>query len=91
MARIIEQARARGCFLELNSQPQRLDMNEYYCRMARDEGVLVSINSDSHTEQNFDFLQYGIDQARRGWLEKGNVLNTLQLRALRKLLRRTMG
>jgi DNA polymerase (family 10) len=91
MARIIEQARARGCFLELNSQPQRLDLNEYYCRMARDEGVLVSINSDSHTEQNFDFLQYGIDQARRGWLEKGNVLNTLQLRALRKLLRRTMG
>lgn len=91
MARIIEQARARGCFLELNSQPQRLDLNEYYCRMAHDEGVLVSINSDAHAEQNFDFLQYGIDQARRGWLEKGDVLNTLPLKRLRKLLRRTMG
>ena len=90
MARIIEQAHARGCFLELNSQPQRLDLNEYYCRMAHDEGVLVSINSDAHTEQNFDFLQYGIDQARRGWLEKGDVLNTLPLKKLRPLLRTTM-
>ena len=58
--------------------------------MARDEGVLVSINSDAHTEQNFDFLQYGIDQARRGWLEKRDVLNTLSLRELRPLLRKTM-
>jgi DNA polymerase (family 10) len=91
MARIIKQARARGCFLELNSQPQRLDLNEYYCRMARDEGVLLSINSDAHAEQNFDFLQYGIDQARRGWLEKRDVLNTLPLRELRKLLQQTMG
>jgi DNA polymerase (family 10) len=91
MARIIKQARARGCFLELNSQPQRLDLNEHYCRMARDEGVLLSINSDAHTEQNFDFLQYGIDQARRGWLEKRDVLNTLPLRELRKLLQQTMG
>jgi len=90
MARIIEQARARGCFLELNSQPQRLDLDEYYCRMAHDEGVMVSINSDAHAEQNFDFLQYGINQARRGWLEKADVLNTLPLRELRARLRSTM-
>ncbi len=91
MARIIKQAKARGCFLELNSQPQRLDLNENYCRMARDEGVLVSINSDAHAEQNFEFLQYGVDQARRGWLQKKDVLNTLPLRELRKLLQQTMG
>lgn len=90
MARIIEQARARGCFLELNSQPQRLDLDEYYCRMAHDEGVMVSINSDAHAEQNFYFLQYGIDQAGRGWLEKVDVLNTLPLRELRARLRSTM-
>ncbi len=91
MARIIKQAKARGCFLELNSQPQRLHLNEYYCRVARDEGVLVSINSDAHAEQNFEFLQYGVDQARRGWLQKKDVLNTLPLRELRKLLQQTMG
>jgi DNA polymerase (family 10) len=90
MARIIEQACARGCFLELNSQPQRLDLDEYYCRMAHDEGVMVSINSDAHAEQDFDFLQYGIDQARRGWLEKADVLNTLPLREIRARLGSTM-
>lgn len=91
MARIIEQARARGCFLELNSQPQRLDLNEHHCRMAHEEGVLVSINSDAHSEQGLDFLHYGIAQARRGWLEKKDVLNTRPLQELKRLLRRTMG
>jgi DNA polymerase (family 10) len=76
--------------MELNSQPLRLDLNEFHCRMAHDEGVLVSINSDAHAEQNFDYLQYGIDQARRGWLETKDVLNTLPLKELRVLLRRTM-
>jgi len=90
MARIIKQAGARGCFMELNSQPLRLDLDEFHCRMAHDEGVMVSINSDAHAKQHFDYLQYGIDQARRGWLEKRDVLNALPLRELRALLRRTM-
>jgi DNA polymerase (family 10) len=51
----------------------------------------VSINSDAHAEQNFEFLQYGVDQARRGWLQKKDVLNTRPLRELRKLLQQTMG
>jgi DNA polymerase (family 10) len=91
MTRIIEHASARGCFLELNSQPQRLDLNEHYCRMAHDAGVLVSINSDAHSEQNLDVISYGITQARRGWLEKSDVLNSRSLKELNKLLRQTMG
>ena len=91
MTRIIKQAKARGCFLELKSQPLRFDPNEFYCRMAHDEGVLANINSDAHAKQNFDYLQYGVDhQARSGWLEKKDVLNTLPLKELRALLRRTM-
>jgi len=90
MARIIEHARVRGCFLELNSQPRRLDLNEHHCRMAHDEGVLVSINSDAHTIRGLDLLPYGIIQARRGWLEKADVLNSRPLGELRRLLRRTM-
>jgi DNA polymerase (family 10) len=90
MTRIIEHARDRGCFLELNSQPERLDLDEHYCRIAQDEGVLVSINSDAHTEQDFDLLRFGIDQARRGWLEKKGVLNTLSLKKLKARLRSTM-
>ncbi len=87
---IISMARERGCFMELNSQPKRLDLTDTYCQLARSEGVLISINSDAHSEGGFDLLRFGIAQARRGWLEKADVLNTRPLGQLRKLLRQTM-
>ena len=90
MARIIRHARKRGCFLELNSQPRRLDLTEHHCRLAKEEGVRVSINSDAHRTQDLDLLAYGVLQARRGWLGASDVLNTLSLSALRKALRQTM-
>jgi DNA polymerase (family 10) len=90
MPRIINAAKARGCFLELNAHPERLDLQDVHCRMARDEGVLVSINSDAHSVADFGNLKYGVGQARRGWLEKGDVLNTRPLSSLRKLLKGTM-
>ena len=90
MNRIIRHARERGCFLELNAHPLRLDLLDAYCMMARDEGVLVSINSDAHSTMDFDNLVYGVGQARRGWLEKKDVLNTRPLSKLRPLLKRTM-
>ncbi len=90
MNRIIRHARERGCFLELNAHPVRLDLLDAYCMMARDEGVLVSINSDAHSTMDFDNLVYGVGQARRGWLEKKDVLNTRPLSKLRPLLKRTM-
>lgn len=89
--RIIEAARERGCYIELNSQPQRLDLTDTYCQLAKQQGVLVSINSDAHSPDNFDFLEGGINQARRGWLEKTDVLNSRSLRDLRKMLKATMG
>jgi DNA polymerase (family 10) len=91
MTRIIHKARDRGCFLELNSNPRRLDLYDIYCQVARAEGVLVSINSDAHSINDFSFLAFGVGQARRGWLEKDDVLNTRSLTLLRKLLKRTMG
>ena len=91
ISQIIEAARQRGCYLELNSQPQRLDLIDTYCQMAKEQGVLISINSDSHSVNGFDLLAGGINQARRGWLEKDDVLNTRSLRELRKLLKLTMG
>jgi len=90
MERVIRKARERGCFLELNSQPKRLDLTDTFCQLAKSEGVLISINSDAHGENDFSHLKFGIDQARRGWLEKSDVLNTRPLPALRRLLRRTM-
>ncbi|MEJ2728714.1 MAG: DNA polymerase/3'-5' exonuclease PolX [Deltaproteobacteria bacterium] len=91
MTRIIRKARDRGCFLELNSNPRRLDLYDIYCQAAKAEGVLVSINSDAHGINDFSYLAFGVGQARRGWLEKDDVLNTRPLAKLRKLLKRTMG
>jgi DNA polymerase (family 10) len=90
MVRIIRHARERGCFLELNAHPERLDLLDVHCRMAREEGVLVSIDSDAHNPLDFANLRYGVGQARRGWLEAGDVLNTRPLDELVALLRRTM-
>jgi len=89
MTRIIRHARERGCYLELNANPERLDLLDTHCQLAREEGVLVSINSDAHSALDFDNLRYGVGQARRGWLEKQDVLNTRKLPALRKLLAAT--
>jgi DNA polymerase (family 10) len=89
MTRIIRHARERGCFLELNAHPERLDLLDTQCQQAREEGVLVSINSDAHSVADFDNLRFGVGQARRGWLEKQDVLNTRPLAALRKLLATT--
>jgi len=90
MLKIIRKARERGCFLELNAHPERLDLLDIHCQMAKEEGVLIAISSDAHSTQDFDNLYYGVGQARRGWLEKKDVLNTRSLKELRVLLKRTM-
>jgi len=90
MGRIIRHARERGCYLELNAHPERLDLLDVHCQAAKAEGVLVSINSDAHSIQGVGRLRYGVGQARRGWLEKGDVLNTRRLKQLLILLARTM-
>lgn len=88
MLKIIRKAKARGVCLELTAHPERLDLFDTHCRMARDEGVLVSVDSDAHSALELDNLKYGIGQARRGWLEKGDVLNTRSLAQVKRLLRR---
>jgi DNA polymerase (family 10) len=90
MQRLIREAKQRGCFLELNAHPERLDLLDTYCQMAKDEGVLISVNSDAHSRYDFANLRFGIGQARRGWLEKQDVLNTRSLVELRSLIKRTM-
>jgi DNA polymerase (family 10) len=90
MLKIIRHARTRGCFLELNAHPERLDLLDSHCQLAKEEGVRIAISSDAHSVQDFDNLHYGVGQARRGWLEKDDVLNTCPLNALRALLKKTM-
>jgi DNA polymerase (family 10) len=88
MLAIVRKARRRGVVLEVNAHPDRLDLTDAHCRMAKDEGVMVAINSDAHATDGFDFLRYGVGQAQRGWLTKGDVLNTRPPGDLKRLLRR---
>ena len=90
LPRVIRHARQRGCFLELNADPARLDLDDTGCLAAKAEGVLVSIDADAHSAGDFDHLRFGIGQARRGWLQAADVLNARPLEALRPLLARTM-
>jgi DNA polymerase (family X) len=90
MPRVIQAAKERGCFIELNAHPERLDLIDTHCRLAKEAGVLVSIATDAHRVQELGYLRFGVGQARRGWLEKGDVLNTRPLKELRSLLAPTM-
>ncbi|HEU4924775.1 MAG TPA: hypothetical protein VFT23_17075 [Burkholderiales bacterium] len=72
--------------MELNAHPDRLDLSDTHCRMAKDEGVIVAIGSDAHSTDGLDMLRYGVGQARRGWLEKKDVLNAQPLAILRRLI-----
>ena len=88
LEKIMQAASERGCFLELNAHPDRLDLNDEACMMARETGVRISIATDAHSISDLDFMRCGIDQARRGWLNAKDVINTLPLKQLGKLLQR---
>lgn len=88
LERVMEAAIERGCFLEVNAQPQRLDLDDAGCRMMKEMGGKVAISTDAHTVANLGYMRAGIDQARRGWLEAKDVINTRPWGELRKLLAR---
>jgi len=88
LERLMRAARDNGCFMELNAHPDRLDLTDDACRLAREIGLKVAISTDSHSTANLDFMRFGVDQARRGWLGADDVLNTRPLKVLRGLLRR---
>ncbi|MDN7451549.1 DNA polymerase/3'-5' exonuclease PolX [Burkholderia cenocepacia] len=89
--RVLARAAARGCFVELDAQPRRFDLPDVWCREAAKAGVPVAIGSDACSADELDNLAFGVDQARRGWLTRQDVLNTRTLAQLRPLLARTMG
>jgi len=87
LERVLEAARERGRIMELNAHPDRLDLDDRACRMAKEAGVRVAISTDAHGAADLDLMRYGVGQARRGWLEAADVVNTRSLAQLRKLLR----
>lgn len=88
LQQIMQAARERGCFLELNADPERLDLNDTYCKMAKESGVKLAISTDAHTPEGLNSMRFGVGQARRGWLEASDVLNTLTLNELKEFIKR---
>lgn len=88
MESILKKAKETGCILELNSHPSRLDLNDIHCKMAKDMGIKIAISTDSHNANGYNYISYGIGQARRGWLEASDVINTRDINKLKKLLKK---
>jgi DNA polymerase (family 10) len=86
--RVIEKALETGTFLEINSQPDRLDLTDVHARAAREAGLKLVIDSDGHEIGALDFVELGIGQARRAWLAKDDVLNTRTWKQIEKLRKR---
>src|SRR5215207_1057291 len=86
--RIIAHAKDRGCFFEINSSPDRLDLSDEHAKLAKEAGIQIAVNTDAHSISELDFISAGINQARRAWLEPSDVLNTYPLKQMLALLRR---
>ncbi|HQQ25516.1 MAG TPA: DNA polymerase/3'-5' exonuclease PolX [Methanomassiliicoccales archaeon] len=86
MERVMQAAKDNGVALEVNSFPERLDLNDVHCAMARERGVMISIDTDAHNVRQLDYMLYGVATAKRGWVPPELVLNALPWQELRKRL-----
>ncbi len=85
---VFKAARDTHTYLEINSFPQRLDLNSQHCRRAKEIGAKLVIDTDAHTTEQLDTMKLGVSVARRGWLSRENVINTLPLENLLKSLKK---
>jgi DNA polymerase (family 10) len=88
MDRIVAAARDLKCCLEINAQPERLDLNDLHAHAAKSRGVKLAVSTDAHSVNSFQYIRFGIDQARRAWLTRADVVNTRSMADLSRLLRR---
>jgi DNA polymerase (family 10) len=86
---VLDAAAKHKVAMELNAYPDRLDLNDRHLRMAKERGIKIVINTDSHHTSHLEKIKYGILQARRAWLTKDDVLNTLPVAKFVKALRRS--
>lgn len=88
LERVMGAALERGCFLEINASPERLDLNDVYAKLAKEMGLKLVISTDAHHVNGLSNMKYGVWQARRGWLEPDDVLNTRSWQDLLDILKR---
>ncbi len=88
MDRVLSAAASLKCCVEINAEPDRLDLNDLHAHAAKSKGVEIAVSTDAHSVHAFKYIRFGIDQARRAWLTADDVINTRSLAELRKLLKR---
>jgi len=86
--RVLKAARERGCMIEINAQPDRLDLPDIRCKTGKEIGVKFAISTDAHRISDLGLMRFGVSQARRGWLEPQDVVNTRSWPELQELLKR---
>jgi DNA polymerase (family 10) len=86
--KVIERALELGVFLEINGQPDRLDLRDVHARAAKEAGLKLVIDSDAHEVRSQSYVELGVAMARRGWLTKADVVNTRTWKQLEKIRRR---
>ncbi len=87
----MDAAREHGVVMEANAAPERLDLKDTHLRMAKERGVKIVISTDAHTTRGLQAMRYGVQMARRGWIEKKDVINTLPIEKLLASLREKPG
>jgi len=86
LERMIDFAASRGKVIELNANPHRLDLDWHHCKYAKKQGVRIAINPDAHNTDGLEDIRYGINIARKGWLEAPDVINCLSLKEMEEFL-----
>jgi DNA polymerase (family 10) len=86
--RVVEHARKNGCFFEINSSPDRLDLSAENARLANQAGVKIAVNTDAHSTRELELIKYGIGQARRAGLTSESILNCQTWANLRRIIKR---
>jgi DNA polymerase (family 10) len=90
LERVLSSAVEAGVWLEVNAQPERLDLDAAACRRAATLGATFVVSTDAHSTAELRFMRWGVDQARRGWVEGIHVANTWPLTRLLRSLRRAL-
>ena len=89
MEKVLDAAAQKGCCMEINAAPDRLDLSDIYAKMAKDKGVKIAISTDAHALDNLNYMRFGVNQARRAWLEPKDVINTYPWKEVQQLIRTT--
>ena len=85
---VLQAAKENGVIVELNAHPERLDLKDSHLMLARELGVKVAISTDAHSVRHLDLMRYGVEQARRAWLEPDDIVNCLPLESFLQTLGR---